>query len=575
MKQLDVFIADALIGHLQERGEGGLVFSYLPEWTATDRALPLAPDLPFGMEHTGSAVVSYFDNLLPEGSVRDFIAQAEHISPGNVFGLLERFGGDTAGAISLLPHGQTPSADPHYLPVTAESIREWFINSRGIPLNLAGEQARMSLSGAQDKMTVLINAAGGIEIPLGAAPSSHIIKPSMGYRSQVPQTAVNEALMMTLAAAIKLDVPVVRYSSDLDAVLIQRYDRVADGNGRLRRLHQNDLCQIIGVPSKLKYETEGGPSLKDCFTAVMARSSQPAFDKKRLVEWVAFNLAIGNMDSHAKNLSVLEIEGNTRLAPFYDLVCTTVYTNLGKRFAFKVGGENRPGWIIDRHWDQFADEAAVKPQFVKKIRQDISDRIESALPRVADALREVVNHQDGLAMIDRVQAEVRRATGQLRARVVATKRIEPQQQKLSGKVMQFESYKAITATPQTQAEFLRHTRESYEANSKAGEALHEFMGNNIQVGGKPFSQVKHLTALEDDSYDWDFQATSADVKKALIADATALHGLDQGYDLPHFITGYEAMVQEFKKEAAKSAEHEPAVNAEKQNDTTPNTGPAL
>jgi serine/threonine-protein kinase HipA len=50
-------------------------------------------------QYTGDLVQAYFDNLLPEGSVRDFIARAEHISPTNVFGLLERFGGDTAGAL--------------------------------------------------------------------------------------------------------------------------------------------------------------------------------------------------------------------------------------------------------------------------------------------------------------------------------------------------------------------------------------------------------------------------------------------------------------------------------------------
>src|SRR6218665_2639066 len=113
----------------------------------------------------------------PEGSVRDFIAQAEHISAGNLFGLLERFGGDTARALSLLPQGQPPSADPRYLPVTPGLIRAWFVNPRGIPLHLTGEQARMSLSGAQDKMAVFIGPDGSMATPLGAARSSHIIEP--------------------------------------------------------------------------------------------------------------------------------------------------------------------------------------------------------------------------------------------------------------------------------------------------------------------------------------------------------------------------------------------------------------
>jgi len=253
-------------------------------------------------------------------------------------------------------------------------------------------------------------------LPLGNAPTSHIIKPTMGYRPDLPQTAVNETLVMSLAQAVRLDVPDVRYDPELDAVVIARYDRTFDAAGQLRRLHQNDLCQIMSVPSGRKYESEGGPSLKACFAAVSQHSNQPALDKKRLIEWVVFNVAVGNMDSHAKNLSMLVgADGRMRLAPFYDMICTTAYPRLSGKFAFKVGGENRPGWIMDRHWDRFAEEIDAKPQFVRKIRLDIGERIERTLPRVAHALREKVRHADGLSMIDRVEAEVRRFTGRLRA----------------------------------------------------------------------------------------------------------------------------------------------------------------
>jgi serine/threonine-protein kinase HipA len=417
MKQLDVFMGPDQIGTLRERGDGVLIFGYDSAWLATGKAVALSPELPLSkQEHVGQAVTVYFDNLLPEGSVRDFIARVEHISPNNVFGLLERFGGDTASAFSLLPQGQTPSAEPHYLPVSMEAIREWFATSRGIPLNIIGEQARMSLSGAQDKMTIFIGKDGGMAIPLGSAPSSHIIKPSMGYQSQIPQTAINEALVMTLAKAIKLDVPDVRFMPELDAVVISRYDREITPEGRIKRLHQNDLCQIMGVPSQRKYESEGGPSLKTCIDAIMQHSSQPALDKKRMIEWVAFNLAIGNMDSHAKNISLLVANERTRLAPFYDMVCTTIYPNLSKKFAFKIGDENRPGWIMEQHWDRFAGDIDVKPQLVTKIRLDVSKRIEAVLPEVCDSLRQVADRAKGLTMIGRVEAEVRRLVGQLRAR---------------------------------------------------------------------------------------------------------------------------------------------------------------
>ena len=100
------------------------------------------------------------------------------------------------------------------------------------------------------------------------APSSHIIKPSIQHRQDIPHTAINEALVMMLAERIGMQVAKVRYAPELKAVVIARYDRIVSPEGRLLRLHQNDLCQILGIPSGKKYEAEGGPSLKACFDNV-------------------------------------------------------------------------------------------------------------------------------------------------------------------------------------------------------------------------------------------------------------------------------------------------------------------
>ncbi|TXL15964.1 hypothetical protein BMR05_01480, partial [Methylococcaceae bacterium HT4] len=290
MSRLNVYHEKTLVGYLSEDDKQELVFSYSHDWLTSKSAIALSPELPL-CEHLfeGNYVESFFENLLPEGDVLDFISQAEHISPGNVFGLLERFGGDTAGAFSILPEELVPSDQLHYLPVTIAKIKQWFIQTKGVPLNIKGEQSRMSLSGAQDKMTVFIDANGAILIPLGSAPSTHIIKPSVNHRLDIPHTAINEVLIMRLAKEIKLNVAETRYDSDLCAAVITRYDREIDKQGNIKRLHQNDLCQALGIPSSKKYEAEGGPSLVDCFAAVLKQSSQPAKDKKRLIEWVIFN----------------------------------------------------------------------------------------------------------------------------------------------------------------------------------------------------------------------------------------------------------------------------------------------
>jgi serine/threonine-protein kinase HipA len=403
MKRLAVFSGDQLVGHLQESQQYELLFSYAPDWLSNPKAIALSTHLPLTEQtFTGDAVTAFFENLLPEGDVLNFISKAAQISQANIFGLLERFGGDTAGAFSILPEGMKPKGEPHYLPVTSEAIKAWFERSRGIPLDISGEQARMSLSGAQDKMTVFIDNQGSLSIPLGSAPSSHIIKPSIQHRQDIPHTAINEALVMALAERIGMKVAKVRYAPELTAAIIARYDRTIDSDGHLQRLHQNDLCQILGIPSAKKYEAEGGPSLKTCFEAVLRRSSHPALDKKRLIEWVIFNVLVGNMDGHAKNLSLMTQSKRTQLAPFYDLVCTAVYPQLSQKLAFKIGGENRPKWLMMRHWHRFAEEVAVKPKFIDKTMAEMIQQVESALPNVAQELKEIVSNPEELQMLEKV-----------------------------------------------------------------------------------------------------------------------------------------------------------------------------
>jgi serine/threonine-protein kinase HipA len=200
-------------------------------------------------------------------------------------------------------------------------------------------------------------------------------------------------------------------------VLVSRYDRKAEGGG-IRRLHQIDLCQAMGLPPGKKYESEGGPSLKACFDAVAKHSAQPGPDKNRLIEWVVFNVLAGNMDSHAKNVSLLAADnGKTRLAPFYDMLCTTVYPNLSHKFALKIGGENRPQWMMARHWERFAEQIGTTGQFVAELQAKMAERVGLELAVVAASLRGRVSSQSDLAMIDRVEGEIRRAVATMKSRL--------------------------------------------------------------------------------------------------------------------------------------------------------------
>ena len=169
---------------------------------------------------------------------------------------------------------------------------------------------------------------------------------------------------------------------------MRRFDRIVRADGTLGRLIQYDLCQLTGTVSEKKYEKEGGPGIAACAEMIRAYSTQPAVDLRAFVSWILFNLFVGNNDSHAKNLAMVEVPGGgVALAPFYDLMCTRLYPGLSQEFAFAVGGEARPGSIVRGHLDAMAAELRMRPQFIARLALALA----KAMPPAVDAAVQTVS----------------------------------------------------------------------------------------------------------------------------------------------------------------------------------------
>jgi serine/threonine-protein kinase HipA len=400
---LDVYDGGRLVGRLFD--ERPLRFRYDPSWLKEPGAAPLSARLPLQDEdHAGDQVVAYFENLLPEGDIRRFLSVSRHAT--TVFGLLRSVGGDTAGGLTLMPQGEKP-APPRYRPTTWADIAAQLLNGSVPAFAAEAEGARISLAGAQDKLLIMVDADGNPAIPEGAAPSSHILKPDIRGLPGVWGSALNETLVMQLAARLELGVAPAVYQPDTRACLIRRYDRVGDGAGGLLRLHQLDFCQLAGKPSDVKYEADGGPTLALC-RELLRRSGLQAGDLRRFLAWIFFNLYVGNNDSHAKNLSILQAaDGSHRLAPFYDLMCTAMYTGLSRRFAFSIGGEMAPGRITADHLSAMAGELGFAPRYVMQVGKDVAARLPGALEEVTEALREQLNPGSETVLLRRLAHWIR------------------------------------------------------------------------------------------------------------------------------------------------------------------------
>ncbi|RJR26655.1 MAG: type II toxin-antitoxin system HipA family toxin [Desulfobacteraceae bacterium] len=371
--QLYIYCRDRLTGTLRLDERQRLVFLYDPEWLKASGSFPLSLSLPFRVEpYADDAARPFFANLLPEGDLRQLIARRLHISEQNIYGLLEKIGGDCAGAISILPHPQGLVETSGYRELDEDALHEVLAELPKRPF-LAGEKGiRLSLAGAQNKLPVYVEN-DRIYIGTGNSPSTHILKPPIpGLDGSVE----NEAFCMALGRRMGLPVADALIRQNRDTILmVTRYDRKRAEDGTILRVHQEDFCQALGILPEQKYEGEGGPSLSRCFELLKEVSIRPAVDQRSLLGWVIFNVLIGNADAHAKNLSLLLAEPGPRLAPFYDIISTQVYPHLAAKMAMKIGGENRSDWLQSRHWERLADSIGLKRPYVLSMARNMASRI--------------------------------------------------------------------------------------------------------------------------------------------------------------------------------------------------------
>ena len=340
-RTLDVYLEQQLVGHLVQDDGGQMLFRYAPVWLESSESFPISRSLPLREEEfTEKQCKGFFGGILPEQGNRTIIARILQISDRNDFAMLERIGGECAGALTFVPSGETPPRnDSDYRELSDAELTGTLEMLPRRPL-LAGEKGvRLSLAGEKDKIAVRLDAQGRIYLPLNYAPSTHILKPAIATWEGLVS---NETYCMALAQAVGLKTaPTSAHKiGEIEYLLSQRYDRAIDEHGTIHRLHQEDFCQALGVPAEIKYQAEGGPGLKDCFVLLRLASSNAVVDLRELLNAIIFNLLIGNNDAHAKNYSLLyERDGKARLAPLYDLVCTVYYREIENKLAMRVGGE--------------------------------------------------------------------------------------------------------------------------------------------------------------------------------------------------------------------------------------------
>jgi serine/threonine-protein kinase HipA len=195
---------------------------------------------------------------------------------------------------------------------------------------------------------------------------------------------------------------------------IQRYDRRING-GQITRIHQEDFCQVLGFLARRKYQQDGGPKIRDCYTAIIKYSTQAPADANKFVEQIMFNYLIGNTDAHAKNFSLLHRDGALLLSPAYDLVSTEVYPekDISREIAMTINGKGKYDAIGRKDFLALYEQLGLNPTGTFRLMKDKFSGIIKTAESITDELNKNSVSESGIydSITDIIKRRIKRLFG--------------------------------------------------------------------------------------------------------------------------------------------------------------------
>lgn len=398
MADLSVVINGQIAGRITRTGARGAELEYEPDW----EGVPLSTSLPATRRRHGAAAVTpYLWGLLPDNdNVIQRWAREARVSATDIVGLLAAVGEDVAGAAQYVPAGaDNEASQPGTIEYLSQHEVAELVGAVAADTNVwhrtpTGKHVgRWSLAGAQGKLALAYDARKGWGIPHGATPTTHIIKPAI---SGLDDHDLNEHLC--LAAANKLQIraaeSAIEEFDDVRALVVSRYDRTTEPP--VQRIHQEDMCQALGLHPSKKYQSDSGPSSGDIARRLRQVSSNPDADLRRFADALLFNWLIIGTDAHAKNYSLLLSGTSARLAPLYDIASTLPYGEHPKRcrLAMKIAGTYKPTDLDAAHWRRAAREVGVDGDWIVERGTQLCAQLPEVLSETAKAT--------GLSVADKI-----------------------------------------------------------------------------------------------------------------------------------------------------------------------------
>ena len=411
MKELDVSIEiegrQREVGVISGSSDFDAVFKYSDDYLSSGAACPISISMPLTDEAYGpDATRRFFEGLLPEGFMRRTVARQNRTDDDDYLSILEMLGSECLGAVQI----KGPSykkIEPTYRRLNPSAMYKLAAEGATRSADLVVE-AHLSLTGASGKIGAYRDVNGDWYLPVGSAPSTHILKQSHIRYDNIVQ---NEQLALRTAKLLGIEVPaceIIVACGDTGAgtegvgalaenVLFasERYDRTFSGAaGSISglpcplRLHQEDMGQALGIPASAKYERPGEGHMKKMFDLLKRYSAEPIEDQRKLWDMIVFHWLIGNTDGHIKNFSLIydKTLSSIRLAPAYDIVSTVIYDTHSSEMAFSIGGEIE--WKkLDRNcFEEACKEIGLSKKLFMAELDHMAEGFEEALMEAAESM---------------------------------------------------------------------------------------------------------------------------------------------------------------------------------------------
>lgn len=420
---LSILMNGILVGYLKKNPNSGLAFFYDSSWLNTPGARPISLSLPLiNQTFTGDVVYNFFDNLLPDNpQIRARIQAKFQVTTNQPFDLLASIGRDCIGAIQI--------TDSEILSFKNE-INSERLSNKEIATILRGYQSyplgmidnasefRISIAGAQEKSAFLYHNLKWCR-PLRETPTTHIFKLPIGFiqhqNMDLSESCENEWLCSKILEAFGLPVAKceILQFEDVKVLSVERFDRkLSRDKTWLMRLPQEDICQSLNISPNLKYQTDGGPGIKDIMNILLG-SSTPEKDRDNFFRSQVLFWLLAAIDGHAKNFSIfIEPDGKYRLTPFYDVM--SAYPLIEKKqlqkqkikMAMALKGEsNHYHWhnVQRRHFISAAKDAGYSTEKAETILDEILNKVDIVIEKISKQLPHKFPKQISQSIFDGMQ----------------------------------------------------------------------------------------------------------------------------------------------------------------------------